>query len=153
MNIILFEDHEKNRALKKNDARAVHLIKILHKKEGDSFETGILGGKSGKGKIEKINKDGSIIFSLDLIHSPLERLPIRIAIGFIRPIQIRRVLRELSSLGICAIDLFGTELGEKSYRKTNLLNDGGARSALIEGASQSRDTTLPQLEVFYSLEE
>ena len=153
MNIILFEDNEINMALQKHDERAVHLIKILHKKEGGSFEAGILGGKSGKGKIEKINRDGSIIFSLDLIHPPLKRLPVRLAVGFPRPIQIRRILRDLSSLGVCAIDLFGTELGEKSYRKTNLLNDGGARTALIEGASQSRDTTLPQLEVYYSLEE
>ena len=153
MNIILFEDHEKNNTLQKRDERAVHLIKILHKKEGDSFEAGILGGKSGNGKIEKINSDGSIIFSLDLINPPLQRLPVCLAVGFPRPIQIRRILRDLSSLGVCAINLFGTDLGEKSYRKTNLLNDGGAYKALIEGANQSRDTTLPQFEVYENLEE
>jgi RsmE family RNA methyltransferase len=51
-----------------------------------------------------------------------------------------------------AIDLFGTELGERSYRDTKLLHDGGARSALIEGAAQSRDTTIPELSVFAGLE-
>ena len=153
MNLILFEEHEKNSLLPKYDARAVHLIKILRKKEGSEFEAGIIGGMSGKGKIEKINHDGSINFSLDLMQPPLQRLPVRMAVGFSRPIQIRRILRDLSSLGISAIDLFGTELGEKSYRKTNLLNDGGARTALIEGASQSRDTSLPELAVFYSLKE
>jgi RsmE family RNA methyltransferase len=72
-------------------------------------------------------------------------------VGFPRPIQIRRLLRDLSRLGVEAVDLFGTALGEKSYRDTKLLNDGGARAALIEGAAQSRDTTIPALSVFPGL--
>jgi RsmE family RNA methyltransferase len=51
------------------------------------------------------------------------------------------------------VDLLGTELGEKSYRDTKLLHDGGAREALIEGAVQSRDTTIPALAVFAGLED
>ena len=78
-------------------------------------------------------------------------MPVRVGVGFPRPIQIRRILRDLSSLSVEAIDLFGTELGEKSYRDTKLLDDGGARAALIEGAVQSRDTTIPALGVFPGL--
>jgi 16S rRNA U1498 N3-methylase RsmE len=70
------------------------------------------------------------------------------AVGFPRPIQLRRLLRDLSNLGLEAIDLLGTDLGEKSYRDTRLLSDGGARTALIEGAVQARDTGLPVLRVF-----
>jgi 16S rRNA U1498 N3-methylase RsmE len=70
------------------------------------------------------------------------------AVGFPRPIQLRRLLRDLSNMGLAAIDLLGTELGEKSYQDTNLLNDGGSRAALIEGAVQARDTRLPVLRVF-----
>jgi RsmE family RNA methyltransferase len=33
-----------------------------------------------------------------------------------------------------------------------LLRDGGARAALIEGAVQSRDTRLPEIEVYQSLD-
>ncbi|MCL2762407.1 MAG: 16S rRNA (uracil(1498)-N(3))-methyltransferase [Treponema sp.] len=157
VNLILFEPDEINTPLPRRDARTVHLLKVLHKKAGDSFEAGVLGindavgGNSGTGTIEHINADGSIGFSLKLTDPPAPRLPIRVAVGFPRPIQLRRLLRDLSSLGVEAIDLFGTELGEKSYRDTNLLNDGGARAALIEGAVQSRDTTLPTLSVYASL--
>jgi RsmE family RNA methyltransferase len=63
------------------------------------------------------------------------------------------LFRDLSSLGIEAIDLFGTELGEKSYRDAKLLTDGGARAALIEGAAQSRDTSIPALSVFSTPDE
>jgi RsmE family RNA methyltransferase len=46
----------------------------------------------------------------------------------------------------------GTDLGEKSYRDTKLLNDGGAQAALIEGAVQARDTTIPTLSTYPSLD-
>jgi 16S rRNA U1498 N3-methylase RsmE len=64
---------------------------------------------------------------------------------------MRRLLRDLSSLGVSHIDLLATELGEKSYQDTTLLSDGGAEQALIEGAIQSRDTTLPVLATYHSL--
>jgi len=151
MNLILFETHELGKALPKRDGRTTHLLKVLHKKEGDGFDAGILEVGLAKGRIEKANADGSLDFSLDIHSPPPPRLPIHIAVGFPRPIQIRRLLRDLSSLGVEAIDLVGTDLGEKSYRDTKLLDDGGARMALVEGAVQSRDVTIPRLRAFASL--
>jgi RsmE family RNA methyltransferase len=151
VNLILFEPHELGKALLRRDERCIHLLKVLHKKAGDTFEAGLLDTGSGSGKIEKVGIDGSLSFSFDVAAPPVPRLPVRVGVGFPRPIQVRRLLRDLSSLGVEAIDLFGTELGEKSYRDTKLLDDGGARAALIEGAAQSRDTTIPALGVFPGL--
>ncbi|GHV10847.1 ribosomal RNA small subunit methyltransferase E 1 [Spirochaetia bacterium] len=153
MNIILFEEHELGKALPRRDERTIHLLKVLHKKIGDSFDAGILGGNRGTGVIEKINLDGSVLYSLNLNEAPPPRLPLRLAVGFPRPIQLRRLLRSLSNLGVEAVDLIGTDLGDKSYRDTKLLSDGGARASLIEGAVQSRDTLIPMLSVYTSLEE
>ena len=133
------------------DERAVHLLKVLHKKKGDVFEAGILDGLCGTGKIEEINPDGSIFVSLQVGEKPPEKIPVRVAAGFPRPIQIRRLLRDLSSIGAEAIDLVGTDLGEKSYRDTKLITDGGAQAALVEGAVQARDTRIPVLTVFRHL--
>ena len=152
MNLILFETTELGRPLPRRDERTVHLLKVLRKKTGDSFDAGILGGQRGTGVIEKINFDGSVLYSLSLNETPPPRLPIRIAVGFPRPIQLRRLLRDLSNLGIAAIDLMGTELGEKSYRDTKLFDTGGARTALIEGAVQARDTSIPELTQYADLE-
>jgi RsmE family RNA methyltransferase len=152
VNLILFETHELLKPLPRRDERTVHLLKVLHKKAGDTFEAGVLGGGRCSGKIEKIGIDGSLAFTIGIQSPSPPRLPVRVAVGFPRPIQVRRLLRDLSSLGVEAIDLFGTELGEKSYRATILLGSGGARSALIEGAAQSRDTTIPALSIFASLE-
>jgi RsmE family RNA methyltransferase len=153
MNIILFEEHETGKPLPRRDGRTIHLLKVLHKKPGACFEAGVLGGRRGTGKIEGIGPDGSLFYSLELSEDPPPRVPLRMAVGFPRPIQLRRLLRDLSSLGLASVDLVGTELGDKSYQETNLLKDGGARAALIEGAVQSRDTSIPILNLYPRLED
>lgn len=153
MNLILFEENELGKPLPRRDERTIHLLRVLHKKAGDSFDAGILGGQRGAGTIEKVNLDGSLLFSLRLFEDPPPRLPLRVAVGFPRPIQLRRILRDLSSLGVAAVDLVGADLGDKNYQNTNLFKDGGARSALIEGAAQSRDTAIPALALWPRLDD
>ncbi|GHV84640.1 ribosomal RNA small subunit methyltransferase E [Spirochaetia bacterium] len=136
--------------LPRHDERAVHLLKVLHKKAGDRFDAGILGGKLGTAVIETIDT-GTLSFSLTADTEPPPRTQIRLGVGFPRPIQLRRLLRDCASLGLAAVDLVNTELGEKSYRDTKLLDDGGAHAAFVEGAAQSRDTRLPELAVYPSL--
>jgi len=153
VNIILFDSAEIGKPLPRRDERTLHLLKVLRKKPGEVFEAGIIGGNLGLGRIETVRLDGSLFYSLDLSHPPPPRFPVRMAVGFPRPIQIRRLLRDLSNLGLQAVDLIGTELGEKSYRDTKLFSDGGAQAALIEGAVQARDTRIPLLSVYNSLED
>ena len=164
MNLILFTDTEllKNQNcsqgiktsafLKRRDVRALHLYKVLRKKTGDSFDAGVLGGKTGSGIITEISEAGLHI-NLVLDTDPPPRIPLCLGAGFPRPIQLRRLLRDCASLGLNTVDLICTELGEKSYRDTKLLEDGGAQAALIEGAVQARDTRLPKLAVYSSLAE
>ncbi|MDR1898883.1 MAG: 16S rRNA (uracil(1498)-N(3))-methyltransferase [Treponema sp.] len=152
MNLILFEEYELGKSLPRGDERTVHLLKVLRKRPGDSFEAGVLGRGRGTGRVEKIGLDGSLFVSLRIDGESPPRHPLRVAVGFSRPIQIRRLLRDLSNLGTGAIDLVGTDLGEKSYQDTKLMRDGGAHAALIEGAAQSRDTTIPALAVFPTLD-
>lgn len=150
MNLILFHAGEISKPLSKGDPRAVHLLKVLHKKEGGRFDAGIIGGRRGQGVITRVNADGSVALEFDLSEEPPPRIPVEVGVGFPRPIQLRRLLRDLSSAGVDRVALFGTELGEKSYRDTTLFAHGGAEAALIEGAAQARDTLLPRLDVFPS---
>jgi len=152
VNIILFEEHELGHNLSRRDERTIHLLKVLHKKAGDVFEAGVLGGMCGTGKIEKINFDGSIFVTFKETAPPEPRLRLRMSVAFVRPIQMRRIFRDLSNIGVSAIDIIGTDMGEKSYRDTKLLTDGGSHAALVEGAVQARDTQIPALKVFDSLD-
>jgi len=153
VNIILLEEHELGRSLSRRDERTIHLLKVLHKKAGDVFEAGILGGNIGTGRIEKINLDGSLFITVQASEPPPPRLRLRIAVAFARPIQLRRIFRDMSNIGVQAVDLVGTDLGEKSYRDTKLLASGGAQAAFVEGAVQARDTRIPALALYGSLEE
>jgi RsmE family RNA methyltransferase len=153
VNIILLEEYELGRSLSRRDERTVHLLKVLHKKAGDTFEAGILGGKTGTGRIEKINLDGSIFITVEASQPPPPRLKLRIAVAFARPIQLKRIFRDMSNMGVLAVDLVGTDLGEKSYRDTKLFSSGGAHAAFVEGAVQARDTQIPALALYDNLEE
>jgi RsmE family RNA methyltransferase len=152
MNIILFEEHELGKNLPPQDERTIHLSRVLRKPAGARFDAGVLGGNRGTGVIEGINPDGSLAYSLELHDPPPLRSPLRMCVGFPRPIQLRRLLRALANLGAGAIDLIGTDLGDKNYRDTKLLADGGARAALIDGAAQARDTVIPGLSVYPTLD-
>ena len=151
MNLMLFEPGEIGQTIPKGDERNTHLRKVLGKGPGDSFDAGILGGNRGRGRIESLAPDGSISVSLDCHTPPPPKAPLVLAVGFPRPIQLRRLLRELCSMGIAGLDLISTELGEKSYRDTKLLVDGGAQAALKEGLIQARDTIPPALACWPSL--
>ena len=58
MNICLFskEEVESGFNLKIKDDRANHILKILHKKEGDSFVAGVIDGMAGIATIQKIDQ-------------------------------------------------------------------------------------------------
>lgn len=152
MNIVLFEKNEISCPLKLNDERAQHILKILHKKEGDTFSCGIIKGMAGKAEIIHISEEGiKFSFQPESDGKPLN--PLKMIIGFPRPIQLKRLLRDVAALGIQEIHLTGTELGEKSYMKSNLLERGTAYKMLLDGTVQAASTHIPELFLHQNLKE
>lgn len=153
MNICLFDKTEINSPLKANDERAKHIIKILHKSKGDSFDAGIINGKAGIATIEDISDDGEISFSFEEKSDGKPLYPLTLIIGFPRPIQLRRLLRDVAGLGAAKIILTGTELGEKSYMNSNDVKDGAAEKMLLDGTVQAASTHVPELILVQTLKE
>ncbi len=165
MNICLFSPEEIGQPLLKKDPRNEHIIKVLHKKEGETFDAGIIGGQAGKAKITKIiSKDspeaqndkkisGAIYFDFTPESDGKPLYDFDLIVGFPRPIQLRRLLRDAAGLGAKRIFLTGTELGEKSYLESNVVSSGAAREMLIDGTAQAASTHVPELVVCKSLEE
>ena len=160
----------------KNDERYLHIKKILNLKEGDVFKAGIINGKIGEALIshlseEKIlfsfclnppdkniadkgadkNKDRKDAYEVEKIPLPLP--PIKIILGFPRPIQLRRALRDAASLGFSEIVLCGTDLGERSYLKSNLSSPEEIKKYLLDGISQAGQTLLPDFSFCSSVKE
>ena len=153
MNICLFKSEEIKNSLKKNDERAKHIIKVLHKKKGDTFDAGIIGGAAGIATITSISEDGEISFSFEPKTAGKKLYPLTLIIGFPRPIQLRRLLRDVAGLGVQKVILCGTDLTEKSYLESNVVSDGSAYQMLLDGTAQAASTHVPLLEVAKSLDQ
>lgn len=151
MNICLFLPEEINKPLNLHDERAQHILKILHKKQGDSFTAGVINGASGIATINKI--EDAIYFDFEEKGSGKLLNPLKMIIGFPRPIQLKRLLRDIAALGVSEVHLTGTDLGEKSYMKSNLVEKGSAYKMLLDGTVQAGSTNVPELFLHQNLTE
>lgn len=152
MNIILIRREELSGgafSFSKNDGRFRHIKKILKLEAGSVFKAGIINGEKGTALITQFSDEG-----LTARFTPPEQaarqqpasLPhIRLILGFPRPIQLRRILRDVAGLGIEALYLIGTELGEKSYLQSDLAEAAEIERLLIDGCCQAGETLIPQV--------
>ena len=144
MNICLFSEEEIGKPLSLNDKRAKHIVGILHKNAGDTFFAGVIGGMAGSAKITSISKD-LIHYTFSPETSGKELAPLQLVIGFPRPIQLRRLFRDVAGLGVSQVHLVGTELGEKSYLQSSIIKTGEAERLLLDGTVQAASTHVPAL--------
>lgn len=152
MNIILIRREELSGgafSFSKNDERFRHIKKILKLEAGSVFKAGIINGEKGTALITQFSDE-----ELTARFTPPEQaarqqpssLPhIRLILGFPRPIQLRRILRDVAGLGIEALYLIGTELGEKSYLQSDLAEAAEIERLLIDGCCQAGETLIPQV--------
>ena len=156
MNICLFSQEEISKTLPLRDERAQHIIKVLHKKAGDTFTSGVIGGQSGIAKITELSTSGEnagISFEFSPTGDGKPLAPFEMIIGFPRPIQLKRLLRDIAALGVSRVHLTGTDLGEKSYMPSNLVERGTAYQMLLDGTVQAGSTHVPELCLYKTLDE
>jgi RsmE family RNA methyltransferase len=152
MNICLFTNDEIKKPLPLRDERAQHLIKVLHKKPGDTFTAGIIGGQSGVAAITECGPD-EIKFEFTPTGDGKPLVPFEMIIGFPRPIQLKRLLRDIAALGVRRVHLTGTDLGEKSYMQSNLVERGTAYQMLLDGSVQAGSTHVADLCLYKTLDQ
>jgi len=133
-----------------SDPRVRHVLKVLKKGVGDQLLAGTHDGFMGMACIETCN-DSGMRFSFIPERQAPELYPITLLLGFPRPIQANRILKDLSSLGVGRIILSGTELGEKSYFQSDFFKNKEYRHALIEGVQQAANPRLPSVETAWTL--
>lgn len=151
MNIILFHPEELQKPLPLTDRRAQHILQVLKKKKDDSCKAGIINESVGQLIISNVTAENlHVKYQAQSPALPLN--PIILLLGFPRPIQARRVFKDLATLGIEKIMLTGTDLGEKSYRESNFFKHEEYQNYLAEGAEQAGNSMIPRVDRFWSLE-
>ena len=145
VNLILFEPAETTTPLPRNDPRATHILKVLRRRVGDTFDAGLADGPLGKGTLAAIHAD-TLSLTFCWHQTPPPPLdPITLIIGLPRPQTARDLLRDAAALGVAELHFVTTDRGESSYAQSTLWSSGEWRHHLLAGAQQAFDTRLPAL--------
>ncbi len=152
MNIVLFERDEIDQRLPLADERAQHILSVLHRAAGDTFDAGIIDGTRGKATLVSVDAEGlELEFEWGQAEPPLP--PINLVVGLSRPQTNRKILQEATALGVRSMSFVKTERGEASYAKSRLWSTGEWRRHLVAGAAQAFTTRLPKVEFGDDLEQ
>ena len=142
MNLILFDEGELDYELPYKDPRAVHISEILGLNEGDEFSAGIIGERRGRGQLLSREPGGWRIRLVPLDDSPPLH-PVTLVLGCPRPPVARRILKDMSTMGVREIRVCSTDLNEKSYLTAKFWREGRWRDAAVNGAVQGGTTLIP----------
>ena len=142
MNLILFEPDETERPLPLDDPRARHVLEVLRRGVGDSFDVGLIDGPRGKATVEAVDAE-SLRLSFVWGETPPPLEPVTLIVGLPRPQTARKVLEEATTLGVQAMHFVTSERGEPGYGQSRLWSSGEWRRHVIAGAEQAFSTRLP----------
>jgi len=144
VNLILFEPAELDRPLLRTDPRARHVLDVLRRHIGDTFDAGEVNGPRGKATVRAINPDAlHLTFAWGPPPAPPD--PLTLLVGLPRPQTARDILRDATTLGVSALHFVRTEKSESSYAQSTLWTSGEWRRHLLAGAEQAFDTRLPEV--------
>ncbi len=144
MNLILFEPHEILQPLPRSDARARHILDILKRHPGDTFDAGLVNGPRGKATLTSI-ADDALTLTFAATHEPAPAAPISVLVGLPRPQTARDILRDLTTFGVASIDFVLSEKTDPNYARSTLWSSAEWRRHVIAGAEQAFDTRLPRV--------
>lgn len=144
VNLILFEAAELARPLPRTDPRARHVLDVLRRQPGDSFDAGLVNGPRGKATLASVAPDAlHLAFAWGPPPPPPD--PITLVVGLPRPQTARDILRDATTLGVAAIHFVRTEKSDASYAHSSLWSSGEWRRHVVAGAEQAFDTRIPEV--------
>ncbi|CAG36435.1 16S rRNA (uracil(1498)-N(3))-methyltransferase [Desulfotalea psychrophila] len=153
MNIILFEEKEISSTyhIQITDHRAKHIVKVLRSQVGDRVRVGVIDGGRGMAKIVAIKPKFPFSVDLDIqleTTLPEEKPVIDLVLALPRPIMLRRILSQVTSLGVGRIFLIDSQRVEKSFWQASLLQNEQYREHLLIGLEQAVATRLPEVSIY-----
>ena len=136
MNRILFEPNEigPDGIARVRDARAEHILKVLHGERGQTLKTGEVNGPLGTGEIVAI-ADGEVAVKVQHADAGLEPWA-DLILAPPRPRVMKRMLPQLAALGVGRLVLVGAQKVEKDFWGATLLKEPIYRPLLIDGLMQ-----------------
>ncbi len=135
MNCILIP---KNATSITNKEQITHIKEVLKAKEGDSLTIGEIGGNIGNATIAKITNDKVLLADIELNKKPPTKLDLTIVLALPRPKVLRRLIMDMTSLGVNRLIIVNSYRSQKSYWQSPLLDR--IDEFIFEGLQQAIDT-------------
>lgn len=150
MNIILIDKKElSENSVILTDYRAKHIVKILKSEVGDCLRLGVINGNRGEGTVTAVQRKFPFVveLSVKLDGESTPRPGIDLLLALPRPIMLRRILSQVTALGVGTIYLVNANRVEKSFWDAGVLEEKEYRPHLIHGLEQAVDTLLPNIRI------
>jgi len=152
MNLILFEQNEirSDNTVILQDRRSEHITRILGCNPGDTIRAGIINGAVGTAEILAIQGKGKnieVLLGFTAEAAVAGEPAGDLVLGLVRPIMLKRLLTQVTSLGVGRIFLINSNRVEKSFFDASLLQDENYRPYLVQGLEQAKDTRLPLVSI------
>ncbi len=147
MNLLLFDREERQgKRLFLTGRRAEHIQKVLRLQPGDQLRLGEVNGLVGTGVIRKITDTG-VELKVELTTAPRPEPDITLILALPRPIMLKRILKQATTLGVKKFHLIRTRRVEKSFYHSPVLKAENIRDILLQALEQAMDTRLPQVHI------
>lgn len=117
-----------------------HIKNVLSAKIGDKLKIAMLGGNLGTGIITELG-DCCVLSNVELKESPPPKLELTVVLALPRPKVLRRLIMDMTAMGVAHIILINSYRTNKSYWDSPLLTRLDA--FVLEGLQQGVDTIPP----------
>lgn len=137
------ESEQTGKVVVKNVRQIAHIQQVLGLQVGDDIKIGVLDGQLGRAKIAAIAEHAVTLEQMILDEQPPSKLPLTVVLALPRPKVLRRLIMDMTALGIRHIVLVNSYRSEKSYWQSPLLKR--LDEFVLEGLEQGVDTVLPTI--------
>jgi len=121
-----------------------HIKEILKSKVGDSLTIAEIGGNIGKATIAEINNNEVLLTNIVLNKKPPAKLDVTVILALPRPKVLRRLIMDMTSLGVNRLIIVNSYRSQKSYWQSPLLER--IDEFVLEGLQQAIDTVPLEIE-------
>ena len=124
-------------------AQIEHVNQVLGAKVGDTLKIGQLEGNLGTAIIADITPKRIDLCEVSLVTAPPPKLNLTVVLALPRPKVLRRLIMDMTALGVSDIILINSYRTQKSYWQSPMLSR--LDEFILEGLQQGIDTVAPRI--------
>jgi len=121
-----------------------HILDVQRVAVGEELNVGLCHGPIGKGRITRIAAD-SLEMDVRWTAAPPSRVDGILLVALPRPPVLKRILADVTAMGIKQIYLINSQRVEKSFWNSRALRAQTILQQLVLGLEQACDTVLPEV--------